>query len=393
MNTALPLYLDCNATTAVDPRVADLIFHIFREEVGNAGSTSHQYGRQAKRHVERARQQVAQVVNAQRHEVIFTSGATEANNLALLGLAAYGERTGRRHIVSTQIEHKAVLEPLAELARRGFEVTLVAPNGGGWVEASALVEAMRDDTLLVSVMHANNETGVLQPIEEIAENLRDYHAYFHVDAAQGFGKDLLPLRHRRIDLISISGHKIYGPQGVGALVARRRDRKLPPLTPLCFGGGQEFGLRPGTLPVALIAGFGLAAELTLCEAHDRAGRCAQFRQELLAALAPLGRVIHGDPHRSLPHVVNLSFPGLSADIAIEALSPLVAASDGATCTSICHTASHVLTAMRLASDKIEGGIRLSWDHSTPRTAWHFLIEALKCELAPVRNEHIITIAL
>jgi len=383
MNSRPPLYLDCNATTRVDPRVMDLMVHVFREEVGNAGSTTHEYGRGAKRRVERARQQVAQVVNARRHEVIFTSGATEANNLALLGLAAYGERMARRHIVSTQIEHKAVLEPLAELARRGFEVTLVPPNYGGWVDASAVLDAMRDDTLLVSVMHANNETGVLQPIEEIAEHLRVHEAYFHVDAAQGFGKDLVPLRHRRIDLISVSGHKIYGPQGVGALVARRRDRKLPPLTPLCFGGGQEFGLRPGTLPVAPIAGFGLAAELSTCEASDRALHCAQFRQGLLAALAPLEPVIHGDQGRCLPHVVNLSFRGIDADRAIEALSPLAAASDGAACTSICHTASHVLGAMRLHPENVEGGIRLSWDHATSRPDWHFFISALKRELASV----------
>jgi len=385
MSTRLPLYLDCNATTPVDPRVADLMVHIFREEVGNAGSTTHEYGRRAKRRVERAREQVAQVVDARRHEVIFTSGATEANNLALLGLAPYGERAGRRHIVSTQIEHKAVLEPLAELARRGFEVTLVPPYSGGWVEPSAVLEAMRDDTLLVSVMHANNETGILQPVQEIAEKLRTHDVYFHVDAAQGFGKDLPALRHRRIDLISVSGHKIYGPQGVGALVARRRDRKLPPLAPLWFGGGQEFGLRPGTLPVALIAGFGLAAQLALAEAADRASRCAELRQELLAALAPLEPVVHGDVSRSLPHVVNLSLPSLSADMAIELLSQHLAASDGAACTSICPTASHVLSAMRLARDQVEGGIRLSWDHGADRTAWHSAMQALQREAADLRS--------
>jgi cysteine desulfurase len=381
MSTRLPLYVDCNATTPVDPRVADLMIHIFREEVGNAGSTTHEYGHRAKRRVERARQQVAEVVDARRHEIIFTSGATEANNLALLGLAQYGEQTGRRHIVSTQIEHKAVLEPLAELARRGFEVTLVPPNRGGWVETSAVIKAMRGDTLLVSVMHANNETGILQPIQEIAEQLRNHHAYFHVDAAQGFGKDLPALRHRRIDLISVSGHKIYGPQGVGALVARRRDRRLPPLAPLWFGGGQEFGLRPGTLPVALIAGLGLAAQLALSEADDRASRCEELRQELLASLAPLEPIVHGDASRSLPHVVNLSLPSLSADMAIELLSPHLAASDGAACTSICPTASHVLTAMRLPRDQVEGGIRLSWDHGADRTVWHSALQALRREAA------------
>ena len=385
MNPSLPLYLDCNATTPVDPRVADLMVHILREEVGNAGSTTHEYGRQAKRRVERARQQVAQVVNARRHEVIFTSGATEANNLALLGLAAYGEQTGRRHIVSTQIEHKAVLEPLAELARHGFEVTLVPPNRGGWVEASSVVEAMRDDTLLVSIMHANNETGILQPIQEVAELLHDHDAYFHVDAAQGFGKELTTLRHPRIDMISISGHKAFGPQGVGALVARRRDRQLPPLTPLCFGGGQEFGLRPGTLPVALIAGFGLAAELAASEADDRNRRCVELRRDLLEALRPMRPIIHGDQNRSLPHVVNVSFSGVDAEEVIESFSPVLAVSDGAACTSICSSASHVLTAMGLPDESVRGGIRLSWSHTTNRLDWKTLLETYRVSLSCIKQ--------
>jgi cysteine desulfurase len=382
--STLPLYLDYNATTPVEPRVAELMMRILKSEVGNAGSTSHNYGLRAKRHVEQARQQVAHVVGARRHEVIFTSGATEANNLALLGLAAYGEQVGRRHIVSTQIEHKAVLEPLAELARRDFEVTLVPPTTGGWVEASAVADAVRDDTLLVSIMHVNNETGILQPIEEIADLLRRRALFFHVDAAQGFGKDLPPLRHQRIDLISVSGHKIFGPQGIGALITRRRNRKPPPLKPLCFGGGQEFGLRPGTLPVALIAGFGLAAELAINDIDERRRSCAAFRQELLSALRPFQPVIHGDEGRSLPHVVNLSFPGLDADLAIDALSPIMAASDGAACTSICSTPSHVLTAMGLPIENVEGGIRLSWGYMTIRPDWLQFGESLRSKLGRIK---------
>ena len=370
--SATPVYLDYNATTPVDLRVAKLMMRIFEAEVGNAGSTSHDYGLRAKRHVEHARRQVAQVVAARRHEVIFTSGATEANNLALLGLAAHGEQTRRRHIVSTQIEHKSVLEPLAELARRGFDVTLVPPTRGGWVEAAAIADVLRHDTLLVSVMHANNETGILQPIEEITDVLDERDVYFHVDAAQGFGKDLLPLRRGRIDLISVSGHKIFGPQGIGALIARRRGQLLPPLKPLLFGGGQEFGVRPGTLPVALIAGFGLAAELATKEADQRRQKCVAFRERLLSALKRLQPVINGDEHRALPHVVNLSFPGIDADQAIEALSPIVAASDGAACTSICSSASHVLSAMQLPAEYVDGGIRMSWGHLTGDPNWHAL---------------------
>jgi len=383
-----PVYLDYNATTPLEPRVAELMMRIFQTEVGNAGSISHEYGLRAKGHVEHARRQVAAVVGARRHEVVFTSGATEANNLALLGLAAHGEQSRRRHLVSTQIEHKSVLEPLAELGRRGFDVTLVPPTTGGNVEASAVADAVRDDTLLVSVMQANNETGILQPVAEIADRLEGRHVYFHVDAAQGFGKDLQPLRHERIDLISVSGHKLFGPQGIGALIARRRNRKLPPLRPLFFGGGQEFGLRPGTLPVALIAGFGLAAELAMNEADERRQSCAAFREELLAALRPLRPRIHGDPSRCLPHVVNLSFAGLDADAAIETLSPLLAASNGAACTSICSTASHVLSAMHLPIDSIEGGIRLSWGHATESLNWIGLVDDLCRKLADVETESL-----
>ncbi len=179
------------------------------------------------------------MVKAKRDEVVFTSGATESNNLAILGLAPHGEKTGRKHIVSTAIEHKAVLEPLEEMARRGFEVTLVRPTPGGWVEASEVRAAVRPDTVLVSMMHVNNETGVVQPIAELAELLRDHQAYLHVDAAQGFGKELEGLRHPRIDLISVSGHKIYAPKGVGALITRRRGYERVPLTPLMFGAGRS----------------------------------------------------------------------------------------------------------------------------------------------------------
>jgi cysteine desulfurase len=277
--------------------------------------------------------------------------------------------------VITQIEHKAVLEPLQELASRGFEVTLVPPTAGGWVEPELVAAAVRDDTLVVSVMQVNNETGIRQPIAEIAELLGGRDMFFHVDAAQGFGKELSPLRHPRIDLISITAHKIFGPQGIGALITRRRGRELPPLSPLVFGGGQELGLRPGTLSVALIAGFGEAARLAADEAGQRAESCTKFRRELLAALDPLQPVIHGESGRCLPHVINLSFPGLDANQVMEAMSPFVAVSDGAACTSICSTASHVLTAMRLPADQIAGAIRLSWCHATPSPDWQAVVRA------------------
>ncbi len=371
-----PVYLDCNATTPVDPRVVEVMLRVLKDEVGNAGSTSHAFGSRAKQWVQQARNQIAEVVGVRRHEIVFTSGATEANNLALLGLARHGQHGGRRHIVSTQIEHKAVLEPLQELKQRGFEITLVPPTAGGWVEPEAVAAAVRDDTLAVSVMQANNETGIRQGITEIAELLRHRDVYFHVDAAQGFGKELGPLQHERIDLISISGHKIFGPQGIGALIVRRRGRELPPLVPLAFGGGQELGLRPGTLPVALIAGFGEAARLAAAEWADRARRCELFGQELLRELGPLQPAIHGDRSHCLPHVVNLSIPGLDAELTMEAVRPFIAVSDGAACTSICSTASHVLAAMRLPPAQVDGAIRLSWCHATPTPDWKQVVCAL-----------------
>lgn len=364
-----PVYLDCNATAPMDPAVRDAVVRWLSDEVGNAGSRTHEYGVRAKRAVQAARDQVAAVVGASADEVLFTSGATESNNLAVLGLAAYGESEGRRHIVSTAIEHKAVLEPLEALAKKGFSVTLIKPDASGAVSAEAVRAALRPDTLLVSVMHVNNETGVRQPIEAIAAALEHHDAFFHVDAAQGFGKDLEGLRCPRIDLISISSHKIYGPVGVGALVARRRGFKKPPLAPLSYGGGQERGLRPGTLPVPLIVGLGLAAEVARKDANERQARCAAIRAEALAALQPLAIRVHGDPERTLPHVLNFSVDGIDSEALMLALKDVAAVSNGSACTSQSYEPSHVLTAMGLPEEAVAGAVRLSWCHLTPDVDW------------------------
>lgn len=365
----MTVYLDCNATAPIEPEVAKLVMRFMTEEYGNAGSRTHDFGQRAKQATEHARGQVSTVVAAQPDEVIFTSGATESNNLAILGLAQHGIETGRRHIVSTMIEHKAVLEPLEVLAERGFEVTLVKPTSGGWVLAQDVRDAVRDDTLLVSVMQVNNETGVIQPLDEIAELLSEHPAYYHVDAAQGFGKETQALRSPRIDLISISGHKIYAPKGVGALVARRRGYKRPPLKPLMFGGGQERGLRPGTLPVPLIAGLGLAAELAEKSVVARVAKCLQTRSEALEALASLGPIFNGDPERTLPHVLNISMTGLDSEAIMLALKDIAAISNGSACTSHSYEPSHVLKAMDLPHDAIQGAIRISWCHLTEDFDW------------------------
>lgn len=372
-----PVYLDCNATTPVDPRVQDEVMTYLAKEFGNAGSRTHGYGQAAKERVNRARQQVAEVVDAQPAEVVFTSGATESNNLAILGLAEYGAQTGRRHVISTQIEHKAVLEPLEEMCRRGFDVTLLPPTPGGWVNPDSVRKALRPDTLLVSVMAANNETGVIQPIAEITDTLSGSETYFHVDAAQAFGKNIDALRHHRIDLLSASGHKLHAPKGIGALIARRRGYQRIPLRPLLFGGGQERGLRPGTLPVALIAGLGLAAELALREHAERARHCAAMQEAALAALRPLGIILNGDLDRLAAHALNFSVPGVDSEAAIVALKNLAAISNGSACTSHNYEPSHVLTAAGLPEDQITGSLRLSWSYMTPPADWEQISDRLR----------------
>ena len=369
MKSTKPVYLDCNATTPLEVEVREAVIQFMSEDFGNSGSRTHEYGAKAKRAVLRAREEVARLVQSDPDEIVFTSGATESNNLAILGLARHGHETGRKHIVSTMIEHKAVLEPLEFLATQGFEVTLVPPTEGGWVDPSALRDALREDTLLVSVMQANNETGVIQPMSEFLNVLKDHPAYFHTDAAQGFGKLTSSLNHTRIDLTSISGHKIFGPKGIGALVVRRREFKRVPLTPLFYGGGQERGLRPGTLPVALIVGLGLASELAMKYAEERNQKCLEYRRKVLGALGSLSPVFNGDPERTLPHVINIAFPGVDSEALMVAVKEQIAISNGSACTSQSYKPSHVLKAMGLPEADIKGAVRISWCHLTQDADW------------------------
>lgn len=355
-------YLDCAATTPIDPHVLDMCIRYLRDDFGNAGSRTHTAGQNARRAVERARDQVAAVVRAQRGDVLFTSGATEANNLALLGLEPYGRQTGKTHLISTAIEHRAVLEPMEELERRGFTLTLVRPDSNGVVDPQAIADAIRPETLLVSVMQVNNETGAMQPIAQIAEQIAGSPVYFHTDASQGFAKAPEALQHPRIDLISISAHKICGPKGVGALIARRRGREKPPLQPLTFGGGQERGLRPGTLPVALIAALGEAAERWSLAAAERYEAATAFRRRILDGLAPLNPQINGTPEQSLPFILNLSIPGFESNDVMQAWEHLAAVSSGAACSAQTYTCSPVLAAMGIGGDRAAGAIRISFCH-------------------------------
>ncbi|MCA1797737.1 MAG: aminotransferase class V-fold PLP-dependent enzyme, partial [Geobacteraceae bacterium] len=322
----MSVYLDCNATTPLEPAVARIVQRFHEQDFGNPASPIHDYGEFARSAVDHARAQIARVVAAQRDEVIFTSGATEANNLAILGLESAGMRRGCRHIITTAVEHKAVLEPFALLQQRGFEVEVVPVDAHGRFDPRAIAAALRPDTLLVSTMQVNNETGVYQPLDAVGGILAQHDLWWHVDAAQGFGKELESLRHKRIDMLSISGHKIYAPKGIGALVMRKRNGRFPPLTPLIYGGGQEQGLRAGTLPVALIAGLGEAAKLALRQYESRRNACLDIRRTALDALMPLGVQQNGAEAFTLPHTINVSLPGIRSDQAIKALKDVVAIS-------------------------------------------------------------------
>lgn len=372
-----PVYLDCCASTPIEPRVRDVVIEWFKNHTGNAGSRTHEYGLQAKKAVQNARRQVAAVVDATEDEVLFTSGATESNNLAILGLAAYGAQEQKRHIISTLIEHKAVLEPLEILKQKGYEVTLIPPLSSGAVDPNEITSALRSDTLLVSAMHVNNETGTLQPIKQIADILGDHEAFFHVDAAQGFGKEIETLQNHRIDLISISSHKIYGPVGVGALIRRKRGYSRVPLKPLVHGGGQERGLRAGTLATPLIVGFGLAAEIAIQEHEQRTVHCANVKEQAINALENLNIRRHSDPNITLPHVINFSVPGINSEAIMISCKDIAAMSNGSACTSTSYTPSHVLKALGLSEDAVSGALRISWSHLTPDFDWNELVRRIQ----------------
>ena len=360
MTDSSPVYLDYNATTPLDPRVFEVMQEWYAGPPSNSGSRTHVFGQRARDAVEAARKQVAKVLGAGSEEVFFTSGATESNNIAILGLASFAEQTGRKHILSTAIEHKAVLEPLDQLRQRGFDVELLPVSEGGFVEPETVKDHLRPDTLLVSVMHANNETGVLQPLTEIAELLDGTDTFFHTDAAQTFGKEVEELRNLPCDFISISSHKIYGPQGVGALYVRRRGAARRPLDSLLFGGGQERGLRPGTIPVPLVVGLGTAAELAASEYKSRAAAAGRVKEQLLSGLQAVDHHINGDLSRSQPHVLNVSFPGVDSEALMMALRDDIAISNGSACTSDSYDPSHVLLSMGLDEDRISESVRISW---------------------------------
>ncbi|MEI6894300.1 MAG: cysteine desulfurase DndA [Colwellia sp.] len=370
----MTVYLDFNATSPVLKPVADLVYKMMVEEYGNAGSRTHVYGSIAKKAVERARGQVALVVDADKSEVIFTSGATESNNIAILGLKQFGIENNKMHIITTRIEHKAVLEPIEHLAENGFDISYLEVNDSGVINVSDLERLIRKDTLLVSIMHVNNETGCIQPITGICEVLKSSEAYFHVDAAQSFGKLSDDLVNKRIDLISASGHKVYAPKGIGALIMRKRGFINVPLKPLQFGGGQEKGLRPGTLPVQLIAGFGLVCEIAVKNSSRWQQHALTLKNSLIAELDYVDAQYNGK--NTSPFVLNFSIPGINSEAAMVVLKGIAAVSNGSACTSNSYTPSHVLSSMGLDEDRINGSLRMSWSHLTEKLPLEQIITQL-----------------
>jgi cysteine desulfurase len=372
MPITLPIFLDNHSTTRVDPRVVDAMLPFFTEKFGNAGSINHSFGAEAKEALDRARESIAVAISAEPREIVFTSGATESNNLAIRGLADRTRRKGN-YIVSVATEHKAILDPLRRLARRGFDVSLldVEQHGSpraGWLDPQKVADAIKDDTLLVSVMLANNEIGVIQPIREIAEVCRSRGVAIHCDATQAVGKMPVDVRELDIDLMSFSAHKIYGPKGIGALFVRRTGGAVR-LEPQIDGGGQENGLRSGTQNVPGIVGFAKALELCVAEMSTEIPRLTGLRERLWTGLKrEIPDVILNGPALDsrlptsdsrfprLPGNLNCAFPLVNGEALMISMKT-IAVSSGSACTSVNPEPSHVLRALGLNDDLTRASLR------------------------------------
>ncbi len=350
-----PIYLDYQATTAVDPRVLDKMIPWFTEKFGNPHSRSHAYGWEAEEAVEIAREQVAKLIGATDKEIIFTSGATESNNLAIKGVARFNKGK-KNHIITVQTEHKCVLDSCRQLEREGFEVTYLPVQTNGLLDLDVLKAAIREDTVLVSVMMVNNEIGVIQPMKEIGAICRERGVYFHTDAAQAFGKIPIDVEEMNIDLMSISGHKIYAPKGIGALYIRRRPRVR--LDALIHGGGQERGFRSGTLPTPLVVGLGEAAAIAMKDMGADAERIRvmgeRFMREIHDNVPDV--FLNGDREKRWPGNINLSFAYIEGESMIMAIKDL-AVSSGSACTSASLEPSYVLRAIGVGEELAHTSIR------------------------------------
>lgn len=354
----LPIYLDYMATTPVDPRVIEKMMNYLGPDgcFGNPASVTHIYGKMAAEAVERARSQIAEVIHASPQDLVFTSGATEADNLAILGAARFYQRKGR-HTITMRTEHKAVLDSFEQLENEGFEVTYLEPQADGLLDLQALAQALREDTILVSIMHVNNEIGVIQDIAAIGELLRDKGIVFHVDAAQSAGKIEINLSKMSVDLMSFSAHKNYGPKGIGALYVRHKPRIR--LQPLSFGGGHERGLRSGTLPTHQIVGMGEAFAIAEESRIQEQARILGLRRQLWEGIKHIPGVhLNGNEHQRIAGNLNLTFTGVEGDSLLLALRELAISTTSA-CSSASLQPSYVLRALGLDDESAYSSIRLS----------------------------------
>ncbi len=378
----LPIYLDYAATTPVDPRVAVKMWQFLGPE-GHFGnpSSSHAFGREAATAVEQARQQVANLINADASEIIWTSGATEANNLAIKGIAQFYRNKGN-HLVTCSTEHEAVLESFRQLEREGFKVTYLQPENNGLIDLTNLLAALRVDTILVSIMHVNNEIGVIQDLAAIGKLLQTRGIFFHVDAAQSVGKTPVDLAHLPVDLMSFSAHKIYGPKGIGALYIRQKSHLQ--LIAQSHGGGQERGLRSGTLATHQIVGMGEAFQLAQQEMSHESERLLQLREKLWDGIESLRDVYrNGDTKACVPGILNIAFAGIDSVTLLPALKDL-AVSVGSACHATSREPSRVLRALGVRDDLAHGSIRFSLGRFTTEEEITYVVKKVHEVVALLR---------
>ena len=377
-----PIYLDYSATTPVDPRVVDKMVPWLFEHFGNPASRSHAYGWEAEEAVERARDQVAALVNADPREIIWTSGATESDNLAIKGAAGFYAERGK-HIITVKTEHKAVLDPCRELERHGFEVTYLNVQENGLIDLEAFTAAIRPDTVLVSVMYVNNEIGVIQDIEAIGEICRSKNIIFHVDAAQATGKVTIDLQKLKVDLMSFCAHKTYGPKGIGALYVRRKPRVR--IEAQMHGGGHERGFRSGTLPTHQIVGMGECFHLAQLEMATENERIRMLRDRLWSGLSQIEEVyLNGDLERRIPHNLNVSFNYVEGESLIMAIKEL-AVSSGSACSSASLEPSYVLRALGRNDELAHSSIRFTIGRFTTEQEIDFAVNLLKMRVGKLRD--------
>lgn len=358
----MSLYLDYNASAPILMEVLDVMIDTYKNVPGNADSRTHIHGTNAGRLVQDCRSSIAAVLGVDASEVIFTAGSTESNNTCILGIEDYANKTGKRHIISTAIEHKAVLEPLHHLESKGFTVDYVKPDESGRINAEQLLSLVKNDTILVSVMFVNSETGIIQPVEQIGKALKQKEILFHVDATQALGKLNNEIKTLDYNMMSIASHKIGGPQGIGALILKRdKQYRRPPITPLMYGGHQERGFRPGTTPVALVAGFAKAVELCEKNLLRNTENCIIIKDSFFKAIKDLPYTVNGDQKYCLPSSINISIDGLDAEAAFLCLGDYYSFSNGSACNSSSHSLSYVLEAMGLDEKRKSEAIRLSWN--------------------------------